>query len=141
MSINPNQVEKLRALAKTEKTASVALIKAQRNLFKALYDRTVEESKANEATLKAVSNKKRVREAEAPSVAPLKKQKSPEKKEEEEDWKCSGNVLLGDANPGCPGGTEKHLVRAADTKIKGKGRFPTCRACKNAMRKTKKNEK
>ena len=97
------------------------------------------EKDANEATLRIAHTKPKKREREEEKK---KVEEPPLKKKDDSEWKCAGNVLLGQDNPGCPGGTENHRTKAPQTTAPGKDgkkhRFDTCKACKVEMRKTKK---
>ena len=73
----------------------------------------------------APPKKQRVKEDSASSSSPA-------------EWKCAGNVLLGEENPGC---AHEGAERAAATKVKGRGTFDTCKGCKRDMQKWKRQQK
>jgi len=136
MSVSAVDIDEAR---KREKLAKLSFLKAQKELTLATMHLFTLESNADEQVIKDANNtrKKRARqeitgfEVSTPP-APIKKRK--------EEWVCHGNVLLGDSNPGCPGGTEKHRVRDTDTRFEKKT-YTTCRACKNEMKAIKRKAK
>jgi hypothetical protein len=134
------QVLNIDEARKREKLAKLGLLKAQKEFTLATVDLHNLESAASPEVLKTANNtrKKHVRQTPEEEPAPPKKRRTTS---DDEDWKCHGNVMLGDDNQGCPGNTEKHKVRDSDTKIKGVGYFGTCRACKNEMKAIKRKNK
>lgn len=128
------QVLNIDEARKREKLAKLGLLKAQKEFTLATVHLHNLESAASPEVLKTANNtrKKHVRQT------PKEEEPTPPKKRrttsDDEDWKCHGNVMLGDNNQGCPGNTGNHKVRDSDTRIKGVGQFGTCRACKNEMK-------
>jgi len=136
--VQVNDIDKAR---KRERDSALELLKAQKEYTMAVMHRHNLESTASPEVLKDANNtrKKHIRQTpKEEEPAPPKKRRTTS---DDEDWKCHGNVMLGEDNQGCPGNTEKHKVRDADTKIKGVGHFGTCRACKNEMKAIKRKNK
>jgi hypothetical protein len=88
-----------------------------------------QKSAPKQASPKRPPKKQRSEEESVAVASPVKKPRT---------WKCAGNVLLGEKNPGCQ---HPNAEEAPVTRVKGKGTFDTCKECKRDIAKIRKAQK
>lgn len=125
----------MEVLKQREKEAAIALIKAQKALVRAMINvQNAQVESAQQETFslqqpKRPPKKQRSEEESVAMASPVKKTRI---------WKCAGNVLLGEKNPGCQ---HPNAEEAPVTRVKGKGTFDTCKECKRDIARIRKAQK